>query len=356
MIGLDIGTNLIKVVELSESSDGKIKLVNIGREEISTENAEELEPEKKLEVTKSAIKRLFAARDFKSKKVAVSLAGDEIVIRYVKFPHMSKEELKSAIKYEAEQYIPFNIDEVVLDFQILGEETVGTEKKLDCILIAVKEIAVSKMIKLVESVGLEPSVIDCDVFAIQNAYETNYGVKENETVALINIGAKITSLNIFEDGITRFTRDIPFGGNIFTKDISREFKIDFISSEKLKRESAEIIIESEEVELTRIPDKEDKSFKVYESIISDANKLVAEVRRSFDFYEAQTKKRIVSKVFLSGGGSMIKNLDKFFTEKLKVAVEYHDPFIKAGDKVDVAPIFTVGFGLAIRGIKSHHPK
>lgn len=362
-IGLDIGTSSIKAVELTNLSDNKILVANFCKEQISTESTEGLDTAKKEELTKLALKKLLEKTHFKTKRAVVSLLGDDVVIRYVKLPFMSKEELKNAIKYEAEQYIPFNIDNVVLDCQILGEEIVESQKKLNCILVAAKEDAVNRIISLIGSVGLEPAVIDCDVFAIQNSYEANYGVKENETVALINIGARLVSLNIFEDGITRFARDIQFGSNMLIKDISKEFKSDFQSSEKIMIEEASIIIESEEVEITRLPDKTDRSFKIFDTIVSNLTKLVGEIRRSFDFYEAQAKKRAVNKVVISGGGSLIKNLDKFLSEKLKVKVEYHNPFIAANQNYDAAPsgtvapsgiaapMFAVSFGLAVRGIK-----
>lgn len=373
-IGLDIGTSSIKAVELTNLSDNKILVANFCKEQISAESTEGLEIAKKEELTKLALKKLLEKTHFKTKRAVVSLLGDDVVIRYVKLPFMSKEELKNAIKYEAEQYIPFNIDNVVLDCQILGEEIVESQKKLNCILVAAKEDAVNRIISLIGSVGLEPAVIDCDVFAIQNSYEANYGVKENETVALINIGARLVSLNIFEDGITRFARDIQFGSNMLIKDISKEFKSDFQSSEKIIIEEASIIIESEEVEITRLPDKTDRSFKIFDTIVSNLTKLVGEIRRSFDFYEAQAKKRAVNKVVISGGGSLIKNLDKFLSEKLKVKVEYHNPFtaispvrnnISNGTNQNydaapsgtvapggtAAPMFAVSFGLAVRGIK-----
>ncbi|MEI7905692.1 MAG: type IV pilus assembly protein PilM, partial [Candidatus Firestonebacteria bacterium] len=230
------------------------------------------------------------------------------------------------IRYDAEQYIPFNIAEVVLDFSILGETVEDGQKKIDVLLVAVKEEVVNQYITMLKDIGIDVGIIDVDCFALQNCYEANYGKKEDEAVALLNIGARYTNLNIIEGGITRFSRDIPIGGVTLTKDIAREFAVSFTEAEKLKREQGAIIIESEEVRLTRIPSKEDNRIKIYSAIVTSLGKLVMEVRRAFDFYESGSKKKAINKICLSGGTAKLKNIEKFFGERMKVPVELFDAF------------------------------
>lgn len=360
IIGLDIGTSLVKAVKIDTVKDGKFVLTNLGVSEISSESIEEMEPAAKNNLIVQAIKRAFDNGQIKSKNAAISMVGESIIIRNVKLPYMSKEELKNVIKFEAEQYIPFNIDQVVLDFQILKEISEDNQKKLEVLLVAVKEEAVNEKLKLLQSCGLDISLIDSDVFCMQNCFELNYGIKQEETVALLNIGSIISSLNILEDGITRFTRDIPIGGNLLTKDIERTFKLGYIEAETLKKQQGSIIIESDEVELSRIPDKDDRTIKIFEAIVPTINKLLAEVRRSFDFYEAQAQKRSINKLLVSGGTSKLKNFVKYLSQKLKITVEYHNPLMNIEKNLhgyteeqlnDLMPYLVIAVGLASRKVK-----
>ncbi|MEK6646151.1 MAG: type IV pilus assembly protein PilM [Candidatus Firestonebacteria bacterium] len=337
VVGLDIGTNVVKIVQVKEAGD-KFQLINLAISEISSEPVEELEPQARFNLTVEAIKKVVKESGIKSKNVALSLSGDGVIVRYVRLPFMSRDELKAIVKHEAEQYIPIGIDQVMLDFQILGEVSEDNQKKMDVLLVAAKNELVDQYINIVQSAGLIPLLIDVDVFALGNSYEANFGKKEGETVALVNIGAKIISINILEDGVTKFGRDVAAGSNIITKDIQREFKLNYIDAEKFKKEEATVIIESDdELLLTRIPDKEDKSMKTHEAIIGNLNKMVAEIRRALDFYESQAKKRVVNKVLLSGGGSLLKNMDKFLNDKLRIPVEFNNPLANFEVKLDNFP-------------------
>ena len=355
IIGLDIGSNIVKAVLLKEKGS-KYHLTNYGIVQVAEENIDEADPREKMDLLANAIRRCIKESGIKTKETAVALSGDAVVIRYIKFPMMNRSELKTAIRNEADQYVPFNIEHATLDFSITGEVVEDGQKKNEIILVAAKEEPVNQVMELLKISGLTPAVIDVDVFALQNAYEVNYGKSEGRAVALINIGAKFTNLNIVEDGISRFTRDVPIGGNQFTKDIQREFNTSYIEAEKIKQEHAEIIIESEDMSITRIPNKEDKSIKIYSAIVPTLGKLMAEIRRSFDFYESQSHKRTINTVFLSGGGIRVKNIEKFFSERLKLPVEVLNPFMSIeldprlpSDKLrQVASQLAVAVGLAVR--------
>ncbi|OGF48653.1 MAG: hypothetical protein A2231_01475 [Candidatus Firestonebacteria bacterium RIFOXYA2_FULL_40_8] len=358
-IGLDIGSYAVKVSLLKERG-GRFTLVNFAVSDIGEEPIDTLDPAQKNAMIQATVKKLVIESNLKTKDVAISLAGDQIIVRYIKLAYMTKEELKGVIRFEAEQYIPFSIDQVVLDFHILGEITEEGQKKIEVLLVAIKEEVVNQYIQLLQGAGLNIALIDIDGMALHNALEVNYEKKEGETVAIINIGAKYSNLNIVEDGVTRFSRDIPIGGINLTNDISKEFNLGFAEAEKLKREQGGIIIESENVILTRIPSKEDKRVRIYSSISTTLGKLVMEIRRAFDFYESSSKKRSISKVFVCGGTSKLQNIDKFISERLKIPVEPLNPFNKI-EIADVAafdekikqygPFLPVSIGLAVRKIK-----
>jgi type IV pilus assembly protein PilM len=177
-----------------------------------------------------------------------------------------------------------------------------------------------------------PFVIDVDAFALCNAYNLNAqeesegGIKA-DTVALINLGAKFTTITIAEKGVPHLTRDVNIGGNNFTKEIQREFNLSFSQSEELKKQHAMIVVESDEMLLSSVPSSDDdKSSRIFEAITPALNKLLNDIRRSFDYYESTVKKKPVQKILLSGGSSKIKNIDRFLSERLGIPVEINYPF------------------------------
>ena len=359
VIGLDIGSFSVKVVLLKERG-GRLVLVDFAVADLGEEPIESLEPEQRNTITQNLIKQLLTTAGLKSKDVAISLSGDQVIVRYIKLPYMTKEELKGVIRFEAEQYIPFSMDQVVLDFCILGEVTEEGQKKIEVLLVAIKEEVVNQYMKLLRDIGLSISLIDIDSMSLHNALECNYDRIEGETVAIINMGARFTNLNIVEDGITRFSRDIPIGGINLTRDIAKEFNLGFAEAEKLKREQGSIIIESENVVLTRIPSKEDKRVRIYSSISTTMGKLVMEIRRAFDFYESSAKKKAITKAYICGGAAKLQNVEKFVAERLKIFVEPLNPFnkieIENTEAFDLkvkqfSPVLPVAVGLAIRKIK-----
>lgn len=356
LIGLDIGNQMIKAVQMKRKGDS-LRLASIAVAEVPSEVQEEADPYIKNDLLADTIKQLFRDNDIKGTQVVTAIAGDAVIVRYVKLPYMSEDELKNVISYEAEQYIPLAIDQVILDFEVLGDLEEDGQRKIEVLLVAAKEEIIELHIALLKQTGLAPVVIDVDSFALQNAHEFNYGATEGETIALINIGAKLTTINILESGITHLTRDVAVAGNNFTREIQREFDLSFAEAEKLKKEEGEVLIESEDIMQMEIPKKEDNTTRIGEAVTPVLNKLVAEIQRSFDYYESSIRKSAVTKVILSGGTAQLKNLDKYLTEKLDVVVELNDPFknILIPDKefdLDYitanAQLFNIGVGLALR--------
>jgi type IV pilus assembly protein PilM len=356
LIGLDIGSSSIKLVQLKPSGKDRWVLQAYAVQNLSEEAVEEIDPDLRPAVVAEALKKVFKASRASGRRVVTAVSGDAVIVRYIKLPFMTKDELKNVISYEAEQHIPLPIDQVVLDHHILGEIEEDNQKKLEVLLVAAKDEMVEDHLKMLKSAKLKPAVIDVDSFAMENAYLANYGQEQGETVALVNIGAKTTTINVVEDGISHLTRDFSVAGNQFTKQMQTEMNLGFSQAEELKRQQGQVAVESDEILLTRMPDKDDRSMAISEAVTPVLNKMLSEFRRSFDFYENSIKKRPISKVVLSGGGARLKNIEKFFADKLGVPTEIADPFrkidIPKGMDVDalkaLSPALMVSVGLALR--------
>lgn len=356
LIGLDIGSQAIKAIQLKRVGNA-LQLAGMAMVDIPIEVQEEPDVALRTERVIELIRRLLQENEFAAKDSVTAIAGDSVIVRYVKLPSMSREELKNVIHVEAEQYIPLSIDQVVLDFEVLGEIEEDGQKKSEVLLVAVKEEVVDAHLLLVKAAGLKPAIIDVDSFALENAFEWNYGKLEGETIGLINIGAKLTSINILEDGITHLTRDVAVAGNNFTREIQRTLDVPLAEAERMKRRDGQVLIESEDIMQMEIPKKDDPASRIGEAIGPLLNKLVAEIQRSLDYYESTIRKKPITRIFLSGGACRLKNLDKFLAEKLNVGVEFTDPFkrIVIPEKdfdpayvADQAAVFAVGVGLALR--------
>jgi type IV pilus assembly protein PilM len=359
IVGLDIGTSSVKLVELKKAND-RWKLMAMGVTDIPRESLDAKNPDQQRLAVADTIKKTYEKSGIKIKKVATALLGESIIIRYVKMPFMTEEELRKTISKEAEQHIPLSMDQVVLDFQILGESQEDGQRKIDVLLVASKNDLVDQHISTLKAAGLTPTIIDVDAFALQNIYEINRLESNEETVALINVGATWTTINILEGIFTRFTRDIPVAGNDFTKEIQKEFNLKFSEAEELKKVHGAISIEEEEFTLSSVSQKDDRVLRMSDVMTPILNKLLGEIRRSFDYYETQSRKKTVERVILCGGSAKLKNLNRFLAGKLGVPVEHFGVFrnvemsknIDAEQQSDKELYLGVCLGLALRQLES----
>ncbi len=328
--GLDIGSHTVKVVEIKEGPEGR-ELVGFALSEIApgSSGGEEAVTE--------AIRRVMGESKIETDRVVTAVSGQSVIVRHIELPRMSKEEAKNAIKYEAEQHIPFDIKEVTIDFQMLEEAS--DPKKIDVLLVAARNDLIDSHLKLIQAAGLKPVVIDVDSFALVNALEASRGKKE-EAVALVNMGAKLTNINIVRDGTSYFTRDISLAGNNLTKAIQESLDLDVPQAEKLKKEEGEAGGDS-------------PLSNALNPILKD---LVSELRLSFDYYENQALERTTNRILFSGGSARLKNLDKFLTEALGIPAEIWNSLDGLGVSSDInkerltdaVPLLAVGIGLALR--------
>ncbi len=342
VIGIDVGTSAVKLVRLLESR-GTYSLENIGIMPLAPETIVDNTIMDSTAVVQ-AIRNLLSAMKVKTKQVATSISGHSVIIRKISLPVMSQSELESSIQWEAEQYIPFDVSEVNLDFQILGEDP-KDPSQMNVVLVAAKKDFVDDYSAVFTEAGLEPLVMDVDCFAVENMFDYNYGFVENEIIALIDLGATATSVNVLRGDTSIFTRDIQVGGNLLNDELQKRLGISGENAEIAKMGNVEIA----DVDPESVND-----------VLGDAiENLVHEVQRSLDFFAANSSEEKISKVFLTGGLSSSERVVKALENKLGIVVEKVDPFrnLKINEKefdreyLDaIGPMFSVATGLAMRKV------
>lgn len=337
-IALDIGSTYIKLVQL-KGSGKSYSLVKFGMVPLPAEVIVEGAVMDANRVSE-AIKELLAAQKIKTREVVLSVSGSSVIIKRISIADMTDEELAESIKWEAEQYIPFSIDDVNVDFQKLGPG--AAEGQADVLLVAVKKDKINDYVNLVKDAGLEPVVVDVDAFALANMCELNYEVEAGIT-ALLNIGASVMNINVLRDGISIFTRDITVGGNRYTEALQRDAGVSYEDAEKIKRGQA---VDGADM---------DQLNAIIATVTED---IVGEIQRSFDFFRSTTGSDKVSRVLLSGGCAKISQFTKVLSERLEIPVDIINPFknikvdpkhFEAGFISDAAPLAAVAVGLAMRG-------
>jgi len=332
-IGLDIGSSYLKVVQLKDTKGGyELELFDIVQ----------LPPELIVDGSiidslrlVDSLKELLQKAKLKTKDAVISIAGhSSVIIKRVTLPEMSEEELSESIKFEAEQYIPFDIDEVNLDFQILGpKEEPGN---MDVILVAVKKDIINEYISVVKEAGFNPLIVDVNPFALENIYEINYEIEPDRNIAIVNIGASTININVLNGGVSVFTRDSAVGSNLHTEALQREFNLTYDAAERLKQ--------GETVENVSAED-------AHAVIESASDEIIGEVSRSFEYFPED-----ISEVILSGGCTFVKDFPKLLAEKVGIEVKVIEPFknIRIPKQFDITyleeigPIAAVAAGLALR--------
>ncbi len=339
VVALDIGSNSIKLIQMSQAKSGW-NLDKFGISYLPPEAIVDGSIIDSMTVT-STLVQLMKECGVKAKDAVTSLSGHSVIIKKVSMGAMTDEELAESIQWEAEQYIPFPMTDVNIDFQILGEDT-GGQGQIDVMLVAVKKDVINDYTNVLNEAGLNPVVVDVDSFALENMMEINYVISPDENLVMVNIGASITSISVIVGGITIFTRSIPMGGNQFTEEIQRRFNINFKDAEDAKTGEEVAGVDANELD------------EVINSVLSN---LTGEIKRSMDFFLAGSQDLFISKIILSGGGSMTKGLLEMLQEKSGLNVEFVDPFnnidvaskeINGKPLKDMAPFFAVAVGLATR--------
>lgn len=229
-IGLDIGSSAVKLCVLKEAKKG-MQLVALDQQQLPPETIVDGALMNASVVT-DAVAQLLARNKVRLKEAALSVSGNTVIIKKITLPLMTQEELEESIQWEAEQYIPFDVKDVYIGFEVVAPRT--DQGQMDVVLVAAKREMINDYTSVAEDAGLQPIVVDLDAFAIQNCYELNYGFHRGETVVLLDIGNSVVTMNVVTDGITMFTRDLSMGGSDLTEDIQKQLNITFQEAELYK--------------------------------------------------------------------------------------------------------------------------
>ena len=341
IVGLDIGSSSIKLVELKEGKKG-YRLQNLALSPLPPEAIVDGALMDSVIII-DAIKDLIGQAKTKTKSAVTSVSGHSVIVKKITLPFMTEAELEESIQWESERYIPFDINDVNIDFQILGSDAENPDV-MNVILVAAKKDIINDYVSVIMEAGLSPVMVDVDAFALENMLAINYDLEKGDSVAIANVGASITSINILKNNVSAFTRDIFKGGNQVTEEIQRQLHIDFEEAEKIK-----------------VGSKMDGiSQPVIQKVLKEASESLAiEIGNSLDFYQSASTYEKIGKLYLSGGGSKVKDFDILLQQQIGIPVEMINPFknIEFNEKHfdleymrEIGPAMAVGVGLASRKV------
>ena len=340
LVGLDIGSRSVKVAEITETKNGR-KLRRFGMADIppgAIEDGAISDPE----TVAQTIRQLFKSTNIKPGNVAMSIGGYSVIIKKINVQTMPEEQLQETIHFEAEQYIPFDISDVNLDFQILGEVE-NNPSQMSVFLVAAKKEMVNDYINLATLVGLTPCIIDVEAFALQNIFETNYDIP-GENVALIDIGASRTSLNILKDNSSVFMRDVALGCILVNQKIMSMLDCSYDQAELIKFGEPSKKLSADELK------------QIISAVVTD---WCTEIRRALDFFYTNYPNDPIKRIILSGGGANIAEFRHLLASESAAQVENLNPF--NGIVVDqksfdseyirqIGPQAAIAMGLALRRV------
>jgi len=353
LVGLDIGSHAIKLVEIEDTKKGRI-LKNFGiiglPQDAIVEGAI-----KEMEIVSSAIKTLYKNMKIKNKNVVTSISGYSVIVKKISIQKRGEAELDASIQDEAEQYIPFDINDVNLDYEILtppgeeeaekkGEGDKGDKGLMDVMLVAAKKDIVEDYVSLLHLTGLSPAILDVDAFALQNAFELS---AENISgcYALVNVGAEELGINAIKNGVSIFTRDSSYGGYQINEAIMSKFDVSYEDAEKIKLGGTKI-------------DHKDKGAleEIFTSVISG---WVNEIKRALDFLATTYPDESIEKIVISGGSCRFPGFQKYLELETEIPVIELNPFgnLQVNDKMFdpkyltyMAPQAAIAVGLALRSV------
>ncbi|UCF83419.1 MAG: type IV pilus assembly protein PilM [Desulfobacteraceae bacterium] len=351
LIGLDIGSHSIKLVEIDHGKQGRV-LKNFGGIGLPPDAIVEGSI-KEMELVSSAITSLFKNLKIKSRNVATSISGYSVIVKKIALSNREESEIEATIQEEAEQYIPFDISEVNLDFDVLntGDRSAGTAEEgeqegaeqMEVMLVAAKKDIIDDYDSLLRLAELSPGVLDVDAFALQNAFEVSTEEPEG-CYALVNVGAEELGINAIKDGVSLFTRDSSFGGSQITEGIMSDFKVNFEEAEKIKLGGTEVDKEKGRLE------------EIFTSVVSE---WALEIKRALDFVASTYPDETIEKIFISGGSCRIPGFQEYLKLETGIQVVELNPFASLiidekrfdpGYLKFMAPQAAVAVGLALRSI------
>lgn len=308
LVGVDIGTSSIKVVQLKETRKGP-RLIKLGYTPLPRQTIVDGHVLNAQAVV-DALTRVFTEAKIKSRDVALSISGQAVIIRKITVPMMTAAELDEQIQWEAEQHIPFDIKDVHVDYEVLRRRPEAGQ--MDLLLVAAKRDEVNDYVEIARQAKLRPLAVDIDAFTVQNLFSFNRGLSPDQTFAIINVGASLASINIISHGVSAFTRDIANGGNYITEQIQKQLGVPFEQAEEFKVASV----------MGGAPPQ------VAQIVESVCDSIAGEIQRSLDFFHATSGEQEMSRIFLTGGSSNLPQLLNAISRRARVGVELIPPLEK----------------------------
>jgi type IV pilus assembly protein PilM len=286
-VGVDIGTNSVKAVQLLRSGD-KLLVERAAKIEVDQEQYA-VDP---LLASSRAVRDAIADCSLAQSAVVVGLPGHSVVTRYLKLQQMPKEELQGAIEIEAGQSIPYDLSEVTMNSHILTEVSEDGHTLIKVLVVAARNDVIQSRLEILNQAGLAPHIMGVDSLALADACELADDFRPDETVAIINVGASSVNIHFCRDGISSFMREIGWGGKEIATAIQRSLRVEGDTARRIQ----------EGVEDPQKWEKEAGEQVTMESIVrSPIQRLIGEIRRSFDYYEQQLYEKSVDRIVLSGG-------------------------------------------------------
>ncbi|RJP19649.1 MAG: type IV pilus assembly protein PilM [Deltaproteobacteria bacterium] len=343
VIGLDIGSSAVKMAHV-KAIGAENRLRKFGVFPLPADSIVDgaiMDHAAVVEGIKTAMRELKVSE----KEVAISLSGHSVIIKKVQLPTTTAEELEESIQWEVEQYIPFDIKDVKIDFQVIGPLK-DDPSKMDVLLVAAKTDLINDYMAVVKDAGLVPRLVDIDSLAVGNAFELTHPVADEQVPMVVNVGASFMNINILHAGVPLFTRDVPMGGGMYTSEIQKQLAVSYETAEEYKLGKKD-------------PGERAPKFQEVMKVVS--NLLATEAQRSYNFFSATYPDRLVTKVFLTGGAAKSMFLKEMLSDKIGVGVEIFDPIegLTVDDKaVDPAVVAqfntsaTVSIGLALRNLEA----
>ncbi|MCB0406350.1 MAG: type IV pilus assembly protein PilM [Bdellovibrionales bacterium] len=309
LVGLDVGVSGIKAVELQGGK--RPRLLSYNRVPLPWDAIQPDGEIREHNAVVNALKTLFESSSFTSKKVAIGASGTSIITKKIQMPKMTQEELGAQLYWEAEQYIPFQLDDVNLDFAILGDaDSADGQPMMDVLLVAAKKDYVQGIAAVASDAGLDPAVVDIQPFALGNVFEFNYGhllnLSHGAVSAMIDFGAGTTKVSIVEGDKTSFTRDLRQSGTSCTVQISQQLGVSLPEAEKMKIASA-------------------TEPQVAQIIAQHCESLSEELSRTLDFYISQAPDRVIQGIYICGGASRTLGLIPAMEARLSAPIHVLNP-------------------------------
>ncbi|MCA9597926.1 MAG: type IV pilus assembly protein PilM [Myxococcales bacterium] len=313
LVGVDIGTSSIKVCQLKETRKGP-SLLRLGFAPLAPQTIVDGQVMDASNVVET-LQRVFHDSKIRQRECAISVSGQSVIIRKITVPMMTQAELDEQIHWEAEQHIPFDIKDVQVDYQVLRRRPEASQ--MDLLLVAAKRDQINDYAQLARDARLKPVVCDIDAFTVQNLFEFSRGLPPDNTIALINVGASLASLNIIAGGVSAFTREIANGGNVITDEIQKQLGVPFEQAEAYKCGGA--ADPNDPYRAGMVPQQ------VVQIIESVSDAIAAEIQRSLDFFMATSGEAEISRIFVTGGTANLSSLAQAVERRARVPTEVWSP-------------------------------